>query len=282
MDAKNEKRKAVSEAYSQAVKKEKSPGSSCCSGPIPKGVAAMLAGYSSEELESLPTDAVRNSFGCGNPLAFSEVREGEVVLDLGSGAGIDILLAGKKVGPSGKAIGIDMTEEMISRARDNIAASGLKNVEVRKGIIEKMPVESDAVDWVISNCVINLSPEKQKVFNEIARVLKPGGKMSVSDIVVEELPAELRNSQWLYNTCVAGAISEKEYLAGLQAAGLIDIEVRERMVYDAAMLAALVSSELSCCDTDPAKNNQDMKLVRKYLPSVAGKIWSAKFFARKP
>jgi len=281
MDAKDKKRQSVSEAYSKAVKKPEGSGGSCCSSsPIPKAVAAMLAGYTSEELQTLPPDAVKNSFGCGNPLAFSEVREGEVVLDLGSGAGIDILLAGKKVGPKGRAIGVDMTEEMIARARENIAASGLGNVEVRKGIIEKMPVESGSVDWVISNCVLNLSPEKQKVFNEIARVLKPGGKMSVSDIVAEELPREIRQSSWLYNSCIAGAISEKEYVAGLKAAGLVDIEVRERLVYDAPLLSAFVNSELGCCGQDaPAEPQAE---ILKHLESLAGKIWSAKFFARKP
>jgi ubiquinone/menaquinone biosynthesis C-methylase UbiE len=126
--------------------------------PTQKGVVVKVAGYSREELDALPHEAVTNSFGCGNPLAFGDVREGDVVLDLGSGAGIDILLAGKIVGPGGRAIGIDMTDEMIVKARENIRRSGLTNVEVRKGIIEELPVESSSVDWVISNCVINLSP----------------------------------------------------------------------------------------------------------------------------
>jgi SAM-dependent methyltransferase len=281
MDTKEKRRKAVAEAYSQAVKKPEGAGGSCCSsGPVPKAVAAMLAGYTSEELQALPKDAVRNSFGCGNPLAFSEVREGEIVLDLGSGAGIDLLLAGKKVGPKGRAIGIDMTEEMLVRARENIQASGLTNVEVRKGIIEEMPVASNSVDWVISNCVINLSPEKPKVFNEIARVLKPGGKMSVSDIVAEELPPEIRKSSWLYNSCIAGAISEGEYIEGLKAAGLVDIEVRERLVYDQPMLSVFVNSELGCCGQEAPNEPQDK--ILKLLESIVGKIWSAKFFARKP
>ena len=170
MSDKQQVRESVSKAYAKAVAAE-SEGSCCCS-PVQKGVVAKLAGYSSEELATLPADAVVNSFGCGNPLAFSEIGEGEVVLDLGSGAGIDILLAAKKVGPTGKAIGVDMTDEMIARGQENVAAAGLENVDLRKGLIEDMPVESESIDWVISNCVINLSPEKPKVFAEIARVLK--------------------------------------------------------------------------------------------------------------
>ena len=158
---------------------------------MPKGVVAKLAGYSDEEFAALPADAVVNSFGCGNPLAFSAVQPGEVVLDLGSGAGIDLLLAARKVGAAGRVIGVDMTEEMIARARANIAAAGIENAEVRQGIIEELPVEDSSVDWVISNCVINLSPEKPRVFAEIARVLKPGGTMLVSDIVAEDLPEEI-------------------------------------------------------------------------------------------
>jgi len=274
-------REQVSRAYTEAVKSK----SGCCSQPIQKGVAAKIAGYSRQELESLPPAAVVNSFGCGNPLAYSQVKEGEAVLDLGSGAGIDILLAAKKVGPSGRAIGIDMTDEMIARARENIGASGLTNVEVRKGIIEDMPVVSNSVDWVISNCVINLSPDKPRVFAEIARVLKPGGRMLVSDIVAENLPAWVKSDKSLYNSCVAGAISEEDYVAGLKQAGLAEVEVRERIVYDAAQLAAFIASELSpdgapaaCCSGVSADN----PIVLKAMEEFQGKIWSAKFFARKP
>ena len=281
-------RDKVSNAYAKVVFRPANQGGSCCS-PVQKGVAAKLAGYTSEELENLPPDSVVNSFGCGNPLAFSEVKEGEVVVDLGSGAGIDILLAAKKVGPTGRVIGIDMTDEMIARANENISASGLTNVDVRKGIIENLPVESSSVDWVISNCVINLSPEKPKVFAEIARVLKPGGRMLVSDIVVEELPDWVRQNEALYNSCVAGAISEEEYLAGLHEAGLTDVEVKERIVYDAAQLDAFISSELedtgltekleapTCCGT-PSGDGSTSGLAL----AMAGKIWSAKVHARKP
>ena len=270
----------VSKAYGAAVR-----GESCCCGggkAKTKGAAANFAGYGAQERADLPDDAVVNSFGCGNPLAFAEVRSGETVVDLGSGAGIDLLLAARKVGPQGRVIGVDMTDDMIEAARRNIAAAGLANVEVRKGIIEELPVEASTVDWVISNCVINLSPDKPRVFFEIARVLRPGGRMMVSDIVADELPDWLRESARAYSACLGGAISEADYVAGLQAAGLVDVEVRERIVYDAAQLEALVESEemgaaFSCCGGGPPK-----ALVRKAVGEVAGKIWSAKFFARKP
>lgn len=264
--------KMVSETYTRAVT---TPGGGCCGtsscgGSSQKGTLAKMAGYDAGELAGLPADAVINSFGCGNPLAFSEVRPGEVVLDLGSGAGIDLILAAKKVGPTGHVIGVDMTDAMIERARANVAAAGLQNIEIRKGIIEELPIESGSVDWVISNCVINLSPDKSRVFAEIARVLKPGGRMRVSDIVVQDLPEAMRASAALYGSCVAGAISEEEYLAGLRAAGLVDVEVRERVVYDASQLEALAASELGA-DED----------VKKLAAAAAGKVWSAIIYARK-
>jgi len=276
-------REAVSEAYARAIRTP-SEGGACCA-PPQKGVVVKVAGYTREELDALPPEAVINSFGCGNPLAFSEVRAGDVVLDLGSGAGIDILLAGKKVGPNGRVIGIDMTDEMIEKARENIARSGLTNVDVRKGIIEELPVESSSVDWVISNCVINLSPEKDKVFAEIARVLKPGGRMLVSDIVVESLPDRLREDPGLYSSCIAGAISETEYLAGLRRAGLAEVEVRERIVYNAVQLEALIGSELGggrpgSCGCGGTTSGEPT--AADTVSSIVGKVWSAKVFARKP
>jgi len=282
IDDHNKVRKSVSTAYAKAVSAQ-GADSCCCSEPAQKSVVSKLAGYSREELECLPPEAVVNSFGCGHPLAFSAVKEGDVVVDLGSGAGIDILLAAKKVGPTGRAIGVDMTDEMIAKARENIAASGLTNVELRKGVIEDLPVETGTVDWVISNCVINLSPDKPKVFAEIARVLKPGGRMSVADIVVKDLPEWIRQNEALYSSCVAGAISEEEYLDGLRQAGLEQAEVRERIIYDAAQLKALVKSELpdneqsvTCCD-GPVSG----ETIGQIAESLVGKVWSAKFHAQK-
>ncbi len=284
MDQHNGVREAVARTYARAIRATPTKSGTCCA-PAQKGVAVKLAGYTHAELEALPSEAVVNSFGCGNPLAFSEVREGDAVLDLGSGAGIDILLAGKKVGPRGRVIGIDMTDEMIEKARENITLSGMTHVEVRKGIIEQMPVESSSVDWVISNCVINLSPEKDRVFAEIARVLKPGGRMLVSDIVVEELPASLRKDRVLYSSCIAGAISENDYLAGLRSAGLAEVEVRERIIYDSTQLGALIGSEVGDGQSGScvcAEVESDGKAASDLVRSIVGKVWSAKIHARKP
>jgi len=273
----DDRRKSVSEDYARAVK---APASSCCCTPVPKGVVAKLAGYTDAQIAALPAEAVVNSFGCGNPLAFSKVKPGDVVLDLGSGAGIDLLLAAKKVGRTGKVIGVDMTTAMIAKARKNIAAAGLTNVEVRKGIIEKLPVASGSVDWVISNCVINLSPEKELVFAEIARVLKPGGRMLVSDIVADDLPAGIAKYRRLYSSCLAGAIGEKAYLAGLRKAGLVEVAVKDRIVYDASQIEAFIGSELSeagsgCCAGPPDR------LAKRWAPRLAGKVASVKVAGRK-
>jgi len=281
MDEKDRIRQSVARDYANAVT---TPGSGCCGGAAPKGVVAKLAGYKDAELLALPAEAVVNSFGCGNPLAFSAVQPGQVVLDLGSGAGIDLLLAARKVGPTGRVIGVDMTDEMIAKARENIAASGLDNVEVRKGIIEDLPVDTASVDWVISNCVINLSPEKSRVFAEIARVLRPGGTMLVSDIVAHDLPPELREDRMLYSSCLSGAISEEEYLGGLRSAGLVDVEVRDRLVYDAGQIEAFIASELDtatgggCCGGGGGLRTV---LARTWARELEGKVASVKVFARR-
>jgi len=285
----NDVRKRVSQAYAKAVNTPAVDSGGCCT-PSQKGAAARSAGYTSRQLSSVPKDAVINAFGCGNPLAFSEVREGDVVVDLGCGAGIDILLAAAKVGPRGKAIGVDMTDEMLDRAKKNLQEAGAENAEVRKGTIENLPLEDRSVDWVISNCVINLSPEKDRVFAEIARVLRPGGRMAVSDIVARNLPASVRKSDVLYNCCVGGAISEEDYVAGLERAGLVDVEVRERIVYDHHQLESLITSErpdsqqlASCCGGAP-DDSGDIPTGRLHelAEALAGNVWSAKIHARKP
>lgn len=273
----DEIRTVVADYYTRSVVTSVEGG--CCkSEPATTNALVGLAGYSPEQLGTLPVDAVVNSIGCGDPVALAELAPGDVVLDLGSGAGIDLFLAAMKVGSTGRVIGVDMTDEMITRANANIAAGGYTNVEVRRGIIEELPVEDESVDWVISNCVINLSPEKHRVFGEIARVLKPGGRMLVSDLVAHDLPEELRSHPDLYSFCVAGAISEEEYLTGLQTAGLKDAEVRHRLIYDADQLLALAAptfDETSCL-TD------GLAALQAHARMLAGKVWSAKVYARKP
>jgi SAM-dependent methyltransferase len=274
-------RRSVSHVYADALN---SPKPCCAGGSNQKGTLVKLAGYTQTELQKLPDDAVVNSFGCGNPLAFTDVKPGDVVLDLGCGAGIDLLLAARKVGPSGRAVGVDMTDEMIARANKAIQAAGLPNVEVRQGLIEDLPVEPESVDWVISNCVINLSPEKDRVFTEIARVLKRGGQMLVSDVVAEDLPRDVRENPSLYCSCVAGALSEADYCDGLRRAGLADIEVRERIEYDPAQLERLMKSDLvapvdgGCCSGDPGIAESKRQLARM----CCGKVWSVQVYARKP
>ena len=247
MDSKEKKidakkiREEVKKTYAEVISRK---NLSCC-GNFEETCCSTKAkdiGYGEKELNNFLADSNITTFGCGNPLAFSEVREGDVVLDLGPGAGLDLLIAARKVGPSGQVIGVDMTEEMISKAEENIKAAGVKNVEVRKGLIEDLPVKSSSVDWVISNCVINLSPEKEKVFSEISRVLKPGGRMVVSDMVGENIPEWLRENKNLYSACVSGVISEKEYLSGLRKAGLEKVKVSERKTYQSDELVSLVKS----------------------------------------
>jgi arsenite methyltransferase len=267
----------VSSAYTEALRRSKEAGSGSCCGPsadcCSTSPAAELAGYG-EERETY-AEAAASSFGCGNPLAFAGVEPGQCVLDLGSGAGLDLLIAAEKVGPGGKVIGIDMTDPMIEAARAAAARAGHTNIEVRKGLIEELPVEDASVDWVISNCVINLSPDKDRVFREIHRVLKPGGRLSISDIVVEDLPGWIRESAAAYSACVAGAISEREYVQGLRDAGLEEVEVEERLGYEPEQVRAIVENDFA--DLDLEGEQLDRALVE-----VKGKVWSAKVVGRKP
>jgi len=219
-------RAQVSEGYARVV----TQGNSCCGGgtPVLADDFARIIGYTPAELSALP-DGANLGLGCGNPTAIGALRPGDTVLDLGSGAGIDVFVAAKKVGPSGRVIGVDMTDEMLERARDNAREGGFSNVEFRKGIIEQLPVEDATVDVVMSNCVINLSPEKERVFAEIARVLRPGGRVMVSDIVLDaELPPEVRENLEAYIGCVAGAVLREEYEAAMKAAGLRNVTLRRK------------------------------------------------------
>jgi SAM-dependent methyltransferase len=197
---------------------------SCCSGD-PGGEAL----YNPDLLEDLPKDISDFSLGCGDPITLAHLQEGETVLDLGSGGGLDCFLAARQVGPGGNVIGIDMTSEMLSRACLAAERLGLSNVEFRQGYLESMPVESAGVDVVISNCVINLSPDKSKVFAEMFRVLKPGGRVSLSDIVANgELPEAVKKSMEAWGACIAGALQRDEYIRGLQDAGFVDVRIHAK------------------------------------------------------
>jgi arsenite methyltransferase len=225
-----EKRKVVREGYAKIVE----VSSSCCGSPSPCCGGTDLAqevsrkmGYTEEDLKAVPEGA-NLGLGCGNPVALASLREGETVLDLGSGAGFDCFLAASKVGQNGRAIGVDMTPEMIARARDNARRSSYGNVEFRLGEIENLPVADNFVDAVISNCVINLMPDKRRGFRETFRVLRPGGRLMISDIVLlKELPDAIKESIEAYVGCVAGAVMKDEYLEAIRAAGFQDVEVIE-------------------------------------------------------
>jgi SAM-dependent methyltransferase len=218
---------------------------SCCGDGA--SATAERVGYTQEDLAAVPEGA-NLGLGCGNPIALAGIRLGETVLDLGSGAGFDAFLAAVRVGPTGHVIGVDMTPEMIEKARANAAAGGDANVEFRLGDIENMPVEDGSVDLVISNCVLNLVPDKSKAFREIVRVLKPGGRLAVSDIVLDgPLPESLQGSEDGYCSCISGAIGREEYLAKLAAAGLQEVQV-----VSAVDAAALLASE--CCGGGTAES----------------------------
>jgi arsenite methyltransferase len=227
---------AVKEKYGEAASRVASggaascgtaPSSSCCGGdPITSNL------YESAQTAGLPQGAVLASLGCGNPTALAQLKPGEIVLDLGSGGGIDVLLSAKRVSPSGKAYGLDMTDEMLALARENQKKAGVENVEFLKGEIENIPLPESAVDVVISNCVINLSADKDRVFQEAFRVLRPGGRFAVSDVVVKgDVPAEIRRNMELWVGCVAGALRDSEYISKLSNAGFQEISIEPTRVY---------------------------------------------------
>ena len=201
---------------------------SCC-GPVSKEAYVQGIGYSLDEIKDLPETALGAAAGCGNPTAIAGLKEGEVVLDLGSGGGIDVFLAARKVGPTGKAIGVDMTDEMLALARRNAEELGFENVEFRKGDIEELPVDDESIDIIISNCVINLAPDKDKVFREAYRVLKPGGRITVSDIVTDgPLPQEIKENPDGWAACVSGALEAETYLQKIRDAGFEKVQILDR------------------------------------------------------
>jgi arsenite methyltransferase len=227
---------AVKQKYGEAAKQVALGGTACCGGgadlcacdPITKDL------YDDAQKSGLPAEAVAASLGCGNPTALAKLQPGEVVLDLGSGGGIDVLLSAKRVGPTGKAYGLDMTDKMLALARENQKKAGVENVEFLKSAIESVPLPDNSVDVIISNCVINLSGDKDRVLAEAFRVLKPGGRFAVSDVVVRgEVPSEIRRSVELWVGCIAGALEEEEYQEKLRRAGFDAIEVEATRVYKA-------------------------------------------------
>jgi len=258
-------KEAVREKYSQAALRAGSccGSSSKCADPITSNL------YSELETGALPEAAVLASLGCGNPTALAELKQGETVLDLGSGGGIDVLLSARRVGPSGKAYGLDMTDEMLALARENQKKAGAENVEFLKGEIEHIPLPDNSVDVIISNCVINLSADKDQVLREAFRVLRPGGRFAVSDIVIRgPLPAELRQHAGLWAGCFAGALEETDYRARLQAAGFADVEIQPTHVFTQDEAREFLA---------PAGLDAD-----RLAPQVAGKVISAFVRAVKP
>lgn len=230
-------KEAVKEKYGQAALAVNKGGSSCCGASPSTGCADPLTRdlYDQSQTGQLPQEALLASLGCGNPTALAELTPGEVVLDLGSGGGIDVLLSAKRVGPTGKAYGLDMTDEMLALANQNQKRAGIQNVEFLRGEIEHIPLPNNSVDVIISNCVINLSADKDAVLREAFRVLKPGGRLAVSDIVTRgEIPVQIRSDILLWAGCMAGALDEEDYKAKLTAAGFTQVGIEATRIYRAA------------------------------------------------
>lgn len=265
-------KEAVKEKYGQAALRVGGGGSSCC------GASAALDGwcdpitsnlYDPAQTGVLPQEAVLASLGCGNPTALAELKRGETVLDLGSGGGIDVLLSARRVGPTGKAYGLDMTDEMLSLARENQRKAGVENVEFMKGEIEHIPLPDNSVDVIISNCVINLSGDKERVLREAFRVLKPGGRFAVSDVVVRgQVPEEVRQNMLLWVGCIAGALQDYEYVAKLAKAGFDAIDIEPTRIYNVEDARGFLSGQ-----------GVDVDAI---APQVEGKFMGAFIRATKP
>lgn len=267
-------REIVKERYGDAAKRVSSGKGSACCGTSP---ASAIDGcdpitsnlYGEGEAAAVPEAALQASLGCGNPTLLAKLQPGETVLDLGSGGGIDVLLSARRVGPMGKAFGLDMTDEMLALAEENKRKSGLANVEFLKGEIENIPLPENTVDVIVSNCVINLSGDKDRVLREAFRVLKPGGRLAISDVVVRgEIPEEIRRNMELWVGCVAGALTDDEYREKLQAAGFESVDVEPTRVYDIEDAREFLSTAGLDVDT--------------IAPQVEGKFVSAFVRAQKP
>jgi SAM-dependent methyltransferase len=267
-----ELKETVREKYGEAALRIKAGGSSCCgAAPSSLGCVDPITSnlYDASQTSDIPQEAVLASLGCGNPTALAELKPGETVLDLGSGGGIDVLLSAQRVGPTGKAYGLDMTDEMLALARENQRKAGVGNVEFLKGEIESIPLPDNSVDVIISNCVINLSGDKNRVIREAFRVLKPGGRFAVSDVITRgAVPAEVRQSMLLWVGCIAGALEEYEYVRSLAKAGFDAIDVEPTRIYSIEDAREFLSGQ-----------GLDVDAI---APQVEGKFMSAFIRAQKP
>ena len=269
-------KKVVREGYAKIAKQDSSccaPANSCCGSTDLAQDISKSIGYTEEELKAVPEGA-NLGLGCGNPVALASLKEGEIVLDLGSGAGFDCFLAADRVGENGRVIGIDMTPEMVEKARENARKSNYTNVEFRLGEIENLPVADNSVDTVISNCVINLAPDKGRVFKEVFRVLKPGGRLMVSDIVLlKELPDFIKNSIEAYIGCLSGAMMKGEYMGAIEAAGFQDIRIIDE-----------TSFPIDCMVNDPTAKAimENLRISSEEVREVASSVLSIKVSAVKP
>ena len=273
---KEEIKKVVRGGYAKIAKQDSSccsPVSSCCGGAdLAQGISQKI-GYTDEELKAVPEGA-NLGLGCGNPVALASLKEGETVLDLGSGAGFDCFLAAGKVGEHGKIIGVDMTPEMIEKARENARKGSYSNVEFRLGEIENLPVADNSVDVVISNCVINLAPDKQRVFAEAYRVLKPGGRLMISDVVLlKELPDLIKNSVEGYIGCLSGAIMKDEYMDAVEAAGFQGVEIVDETYFP-----------IECMANDPTAKTliENLNISSETVKEVVSSVTSIKVHGVEP
>jgi arsenite methyltransferase len=260
----------VKERYGQAARRVSTGGSSCCgAGPATADCCDPVTSnlYDTDQTTELPEDAVKASLGCGNPTALAKLNAGETVLDLGSGGGIDVLLSAKRVGPTGKAYGLDMTDEMLALARENQRKAGVENVEFLKGEIESIPLPDNSVDVIISNCVINLSADKDKALREAFRVLKPGGRFAVSDVVVRgEVPDQVRRSMELWVGCIAGALKDSDYVSKLARAGFDAIDIEPTRVYSIEDARQFLSAE--GVDVDAMALQVEGKFMSAFIRAV--------------